>query len=356
MKQIIFGTSPQALAKEGLAPDVEPWEDGLRTDPNDRAFEWWYFDAQFSDGSTAVIVFATKPMLKYKGPARPNVALTITRPEGSKTSRVLTYGPADFRAAKEVCDVRIGPHWARGDLHRYQVHAAMDDLAAELEFTGLVPPWRPGAGKAYFGGLDRYFAWLPAVPYGRVEGQLIYDGQAHPVRGSGYHDHNWGNVPLSGVIDHWYWGRAHLGEYTLIFVEQVAAGEYGYTRMPVFMLAKGDRILLGDGRPLRMQARRFIPHPGGPPYPLEVDFQWERGGEGVKLALRDPRLLEATDLLTMLPRWQRPLLRIFSAPYYFRFHADLELTLEMENLSAKVKGPALFEIMILQGKKYPKRP
>lgn len=31
---------------------AEIWEDGLRTDPKKKSFEWWYFDANFSDGST----------------------------------------------------------------------------------------------------------------------------------------------------------------------------------------------------------------------------------------------------------------------------------------------------------------
>ena len=48
-------------------------------------------------------------------------------------------------------------------------------------------------------------------------------------------------------MDRWYWGRAHIGDYTLIFVEQIATKAYGSQRLPVFMLAKGDKILIGDG-------------------------------------------------------------------------------------------------------------
>jgi predicted secreted hydrolase len=77
-------------------------------------------------------------------------------------------------------------------------------------------------GKSFFGDLDHFFAWLPSIPYGTVEGKLTHSGQTHSVRGTGYHDHNWGNVALPSVLDHWYWVRAHVGPYTLIFVEQIA--------------------------------------------------------------------------------------------------------------------------------------
>jgi predicted secreted hydrolase len=352
-KPIVSGTTSEFLARDGLTATIQPWEDGLRADAGPGSFEWWYFDAHFDDGSTAVIVFATKPLLERNGPLKPNIALNITRPDGKKLSQFPLFPPVQFTASKETCDVRIGANWTKGDLHIYQVHVETGGMAADLTFTGLVPPWRPGAGKSYFGDLDHYFAWLPSVPYGTVEGTLIYEGQAHAVKGTGYHDHNWGNVGLHEVMDHWYWGRAHVGEYTLIYVEQVGAKAYGYTRMPVFMLTRGDQLLTDDSRPLIMQAADFILHPDGRAYPREVDFHWQNGNDTIHLRLRQPKLIEAVSLLLTFPAWQRFLIRLFANPYYFRFNADLELSINLGDLRTVERGPALFEIMILQGKKHP---
>src|SRR5574341_69405 len=236
-KQIILSNSPELLARDRLTETVAPWEDGQRADTSCGSFEWWYFDAHFDDGSTAVISFTTKPLLERNGPLKPAVSMTVTRPDGTKFSQFPVFPSNQFTASQESCDVRIGPNWTKGDLHRYQIHVEMNPLmdggqalAADLSFRGLVPPWRPGGGKAYFGDLEHYFAWLPSIPYGTVEGTLTYNGQTHIVKGTGYHDHNWGNVGLNVVMDHWYWGRAHLGDYTLIFVEQVASAKYGYRR------------------------------------------------------------------------------------------------------------------------------
>ena len=62
-KHVILPVGPDALQREGLRETPEIWEDGLRLAPKPGNFEWWYFDAHFNDGSTAVVVFFTKSLL-----------------------------------------------------------------------------------------------------------------------------------------------------------------------------------------------------------------------------------------------------------------------------------------------------
>jgi len=359
-KPLYFGVGSEYLERDGLTNQVASWEDGQRAPVTPGYFEWWYFDAHFADGSTAVIVYATKPIINPKARLTPNLSLTITRPDGIKKAQFGLLPASEFSAARENCNVRIGSSWVKQSEKDgrwvYTLHAEVADpsspagqsLTADLALTGLVPPWRPGAGKSYFGDLDHYFAWLPAIPYGSVGGTLTYDGQVHTVQGTGYHDHNWGNVALPSVMDHWYWGRAQVGEYSLIFVEQIALKKYGSVRMPVFLLAKGDQILADDASYLTMQARDFIHHPGGRSYPREVDFDWQRGSDWVRLTLRKPEMIEAVSLLMALPPVQRPLARLFANPYYFRFNTELELFIDLGDLHAREIGSALYEIMMLK--------
>ena len=351
-KPIIYAIGPEYLKREGLSETVAAWEDGIRAPTERGTFEWWYFDAHFDDQTTAVIVFATKPIINPGAPLIPNLSLTITRADGIKTAEYVISPVEQFSASRELCDVRIGSSWVKqissGTCWSFKLHAESKSLAADLSFTGSVPPWRPGAGKGYYGDLEHYFAWLASMPYGSVEGSLTYDGQTHAVWGSGYHDHNWGNVSLPAVMDHWYWGRAHVGDYTLIFVEQIAAKKYGSRRMPVFMLARGDKILVDEARYLTMQARDFARHPGGREYPCAVDFRWKRDQEQIALELRKQILIEGTSLLGALPPRKRALARLFANPYYFRFNTELDLTIEMDNLHDYVRGPALYEIMMLR--------
>jgi hypothetical protein len=351
-KPIFFAVGPEYLQRDGLTEIVVPREDGQRALTTPGNFEWWYFDTHFEDGTTAVIVFATKSIINPRAPLTPNLSLTITRPDGRKTAEFSLPPVEEFSAAREACDVHIGKSWVKQSEKRghwtYTLHAETEGLAADIVFTGSVPPWRPGAGKSYFGDLDHYFAWLPAMPHGTVEGTLTYDGQVHQVKGTGYHDHNWGNVALPAVMDHWYWGRAHLGRYTLIFVEQIALKKYGSARMPVFLLAKGERVLADDARCLSMEKRDLVTHPGGREYPRKMDFTWKRGNEQVRLRLRDPQPIEAVSLLFAFPPWKRRIARLFANPYYFRFNATLELEIELDGVRDQVRGPALYEIMMLR--------
>lgn len=351
-KPVMYAVGPEFLERNHLTETVALWEDGQRAPTGRGHFEWWYFDAHFDDGTTAVIVYATKSIINPNAPLTPNLSLTVTRADGTKTAQ-FTFAPADqYSSAADICDVHLGPSWVKqSDTHghwTFNLHAETESMSANLTFTGIVPPWRPGAGKSYFGDLDHYFAWLPSIPFGAVEGTLTYDGQEHQVKGTGYHDHNWGNVTLPSVMDHWYWGRAHVGDYTLIFVEQIAAKKYGYERIPVFLLAKGGKVLADDSRYFTMQAHDFLRHPGGREYPQRVDFTWKRGSARVRLALREQKLIEAVSLLTALPPLARPLARLFTNPYYFRFNTTLDLEIDLDGLRDTVRGPALYEIMMLK--------
>lgn len=348
MSKPIYTTTDEELARSGITGIVETWEDGLRADTGRGFFEWWYFDAQLDDGSTAVIVFMTKEIIARSGPLKPGLKMTITRPDGFKISAAPVFPPAAFSASKHSCDIRIGPNWARGDLHTYQLHAQANGMSADLTFTGVVPPWRPRDGKVFFGDRQNYFAWLPAIPYGTVEGTLTYGGESHNVTGSGYHDHNWGNVSLPDVIDHWYWGRAQFDDYTVIFVEQITRQKYGSQKIPVFLLAKGKRILTGNEAPLKLEKRNFVKHAGGREYPTELDYHWELDNKQVHITLRRPEIIEAVSLLGMLAPWKQKLLRCFINPYYFRFNAEMELKIEFGDIQAHERGPALYELMLLK--------
>jgi predicted secreted hydrolase len=347
-KRVITGEGEDLRRREGLTEMPAVWEDGQRADTGPGNFEWWYFDAHLDDGLTVVLSYMTKPLLQRNDPLTPTLVITLTHPDGRKQSAFPAYPAEQFSASKDGCDVRLGPNWVRGDLQRYELHAEAAGISADLTFTGLVPTWRPGTGKNYYDeGLTRYFGWLPSIPYGTVEGQIVYDGQARRVRGTGYHDHNWGNVALNEVLSHWYWGRAHLGEYTLIFAQMVATKAYSSQVLPVFMLAKGSTIIIGDSAPLTLTTAQEVSHPGGKKYPQNLDFNWQTEAGRVHLELRNPVTLEASTLLTTLPRWKRLLARLLVNPYYFRFESDLALTVDFQGEHATERGRVLYELMYL---------
>lgn len=297
------------------------------------------------------MVYATKPLLLRGDALTPMVTLTITRPDGVRlSSKPLLYPPNQFEAARDGCQVRIGPSYVKGDLQRYELHTQGDnDWSADLVFTRTAPSWRPGAGKAYYDeALAQYFAWLVPFPYGQVEGTLTYEGKSHPVRGAGSHDHNWGNFGLEKALSHWYWGRAHVGDFTVIFVEMTANRKYGQQKSSNFMLSKGDRLLADVGKSFTLETADFQDHPSGKRYPRMLEFRWLGEQGTVDIHLRQPTLIDSFSLLADLPGWQRWLARCFVNPYYFRMNAEIVLYVNLADMKNVERGSSIYEMMILR--------
>ena len=93
---------------------------------------------------------------------------------------------------------------------------------------------------------DKQFSWLPAVPAADVTGTLTTNGQTSDITGKGYHDHNWGDELMLKMMHHWYWGRADVGNYKVISTETTAKKVYGYSKLPVMMIADHGEIISGD--------------------------------------------------------------------------------------------------------------
>jgi hypothetical protein len=324
-----------------LLPPVEPWEDGLRTGGAPGTLEFWYFDTLMDDGSTAGFNFFTRPPTELAGPLKPRVSINIDRPGQPRTREVIDYRSDEFSASRDHCDVRIGPNHAFGTLiggfGHYEISLTGKETAANLVFRGEVPAWRPGPrdGELKPGII---FAWLPFIPYGSVEGTLTYDGKVHHVRGTGYHDHNWMNVDMTKIVDHWYWGRAYTKNYRLVFVQVFGRPKVlGSAPISALLVARDSSIMIGDfgqGIPLTLQEADFATGPGGRSYPRALDFNWAGSQGRVRLALRNPEFIE---WFPVGP----------GNAWYYRWKADLELTLDLNGSHVVEHGSAIYERLLL---------
>jgi hypothetical protein len=264
----------------GISPNaIAPWEDGMRTSGARGTYEWWYFDFTLDDGSTMVITFNTKDVTRPQTPLAPILTFKLDRPDGTTVAKTIGFTPADFAASRDGCDVRIGANTARGDLHDYTLHVDLPEVQADLHLAGTVAPWRPGTGYMLFPGPKaHYFAWLPSVPRGTVQGTLTVNGVTRSLRGVGYHDHNWGDTSLLDLIHDWYWGRAQIGDYTVIASYITTSDRYGRKPIPVFMLAREGKIIADDAARVRFTASDVHRDPfTGKPVADVVAYDYEDG-------------------------------------------------------------------------------
>jgi hypothetical protein len=246
MTNALIGILPRHYHRLGLTSGaIQDWEDGLRTAAADGTFEWWYFDAHLDDGSTITVEFHTKPpYVSPKAPLTPFVLFTLTDRDGTRTDRTYLGDRAQFAAAESKCDVTIGRNTFRRDADGYAIHIEIDVLVGDFTLRAEVPPWRPETGHAFFGeDEEHYIAWLPIVTRGVAEAVITIGGHTQRRTGAGYHDHNWGNIAPRKVLDHWYWGRARIGDYTVVTLNFVSHDKHDNARLPAVMVAKGNEII-----------------------------------------------------------------------------------------------------------------
>lgn len=304
---------------------IEPWEDGKRDDDRAGVYEWWYFDMILDDGSKAVIHFNTKDNKTIdKDGTIPSVVLKITSPDGKEYKDNVVLGADDAHFGKECCDVRFGSHSIYGDFKNYKIHVAptggicgtdgaggqgaASNVGCDLTLTSLAKPWRPGAGGFAFedGG---YFTWLCAVPRGTVNGDLYYNGEHHKVTGTGYHDHQWGNVAHNKTWYHWIWGRQDFGDYALLVFDICTQKKFGYTRLPMFFLEdkEGNFLLEQLTTPKCRIVSEYTEKMTEKKYPKEVEYTLTQGKRTLVYTIRQEYELESRDAGAQLPK---PLLKL----------------------------------------------
>ncbi|MEA2041643.1 MAG: hypothetical protein U9N85_03725 [Bacteroidota bacterium] len=231
--------------KPGNIPEL--WEDGIRTGGVKGTYEWWYFDAHLNDGTTIVIVFYTKPFTQIKKGLIPFISLNIDRPDGTSIKKA-HYGKTDeFLASKDSCNVVIGKNYFRGNLKNYEIHYEDEEIHIDAKITRTTESWRPKTGFFIYGNSGKQFAWLVPVPQGKAEINYTYKGKTYNLKGSCYHDHNFGNANMAEVINHWYWSRAELGPYNLIAAELISHKKYDAVPIVVFNLSKDGKTTADEG-------------------------------------------------------------------------------------------------------------
>ncbi len=330
---------------------VEQWEDGSRVDGGRGEYEWWYYDSHYPDGTVLVMLFFSKMPIDVNGPIKPIATADLTLPDGRKISEEVYASIEDSYYAKDKCDVRIGECYCHGDLSHYEVVFRGKTISARLTLDGTIPAWRSQTGSIFFGDKEEhYFAWLPAVPEGIAVADVSYDGGELHLTGSGYHDHNWGNVSMMQLMHHWYWGRAKIGDYKVISSWITAERKYGYKDHDVFMIARGGEIL-GDNsnHTLRfLPSGRYIDEYTGKPVFAKVVYEYEtEAGEEYRITYDRHADINKTRFVDVLPKPLGLLAKLIGFDGgYLRFEGTATVERIVDGaVTENVSAPAVWELM-----------
>jgi hypothetical protein len=343
-ERLHFQTTPADYAALGIGDTIVPREDGRRTTPSPENFEWWYFDGLLDDGTVIVVWFGDN---WFYGSHQRAVNIELTLP-GQTTRRIRRTFDEPGAFSTTSADIAIGPHTFKGDLDTYTIHVDADEtggLGCDLVLHRRVPSFRPATG--YMSAGKQYFAWLAAVPEGKISGTITADKVTRQVTGSGYHDHNWGNLSPAALFDGWWWGRAQTGEHTVIASVLHARRALGGHQLPILFIGDQKKIEVSAmGNDVTAVEGPAVPHPDQEhvrSIGSSVSFEMSNGTR-VQFNISD-RLLRSADLLAnqgFLKRLAAGAMGL--KPWYTRFESSVTTQLGGQPASAGSGTLEYFEL------------
>jgi len=248
----------------------------LRETPG--AYEWWYYDALSDCGEWAIacIWFLGNPFSPYyrlavqgiaADPLTHNALFFALYREGKLQSYHFTRFPRQEVEASAALpgEVRLGPNILRlgtdgdSELSLSDENGNGRSLVATLRFESSPLDSQPTIaarpGETHF--------WIPTAPSCHVIGKIRVQGAQNVAAtellftGRGYHDHNWGQLPLDTTVQEWYWARAALEGDRAVILYHVRA------RNPIeeashLLIFDSGRLILHDSSAQVKISRRVL--------------------------------------------------------------------------------------------------
>lgn len=310
-------------------------DDGSHIHPHEKEyFEWWYLDAAFENGYHAVITFHYRNM--FLNPIIPSIQIYFYTPEGEKIARFKAVAPEDAKVNPNYCNVEMDDSWLRDHGDHYEVYMKIDGVGARLKFRNKAPSWKPGTGFSYKNEKSGLVSgWVVPVPNASVEGEIYLDGETMAVKGSGYHDHNWGNCYCYRLFKSWYWGRAHSPRHSIIYA-QILPVVQGLPAVCPLLIAKEDEIILSTNRLNVQLFDDVVDEEFGRMYKKNILLDVDTNGVKFHMEINTRRIMEAM----RLPR-------ITDVDhFYYRFLADYNMEIVVDGIAEQTEGELLQELMI----------
>ena len=275
-------------------------------------YRWWYLDGLSDDGQLGITIigFVGSVFSPYYARARRR---GDADPENHCALNVALYGDGWERWSmtergkrwnkREPARFTIGPsamRWEDGTLV-----IDIDEVTAPIptQLKGQVR-LTPSAICMHEVRLDSQglHVWRPVAPFSRIE-VALEKPELH-WSGIGYHDSNWGEVPLEDSFESWVWSRAAMKDGAAIVYDTV--------------LRDGSRSAFA----LRIGADGQVADVPLPPRQEMPTTFWRMARH-----MRAERDFETLALLEDSPFYSRTLLKLETAEgKAFAFHESLSLT------------------------------
>ncbi|MFZ6185249.1 carotenoid 1,2-hydratase [Nannocystis pusilla] len=229
-------------------------------------YGWWYLDALSDDGShgLTIIAFVGSVFSPYYAKARARAPAGAADPMAHCAINVALYGPG--------VDAWVFTEYGASEVERRPDRLQVGGSSMAWEGDCLVVRFDERTavlGQRVAGTVRLYpsafpdrperldargrHTWFPAAPHAHVEAEL--STPALTLRGTGYHDANFGEEPLEAAFVDWSWSRAALPDRTVVLYDarrrdgsQLQLGRVFHADGHVEPLAAAHAMTLGRTR------------------------------------------------------------------------------------------------------------
>ncbi|MBN1281071.1 MAG: hypothetical protein JXA00_05420 [Candidatus Thermoplasmatota archaeon] len=222
--------------------------------------EWWYFQAMFDNGYSALMSVRVVSGL---------LDLVCIRLDIYNNSMVLShqkrwYPLRDVVLSSERPFIQVQGHTLMSGSYddstqtfTFVVNVTFPESAAQLCFVGTTTGWK--------GELPGGEWWVVSLPNADVTGALRVHNTVVNVTGVGYHDHDWNFRRKTGATRGWQWGTCCTQQYTVVWANMlstlaasqpilvVSTRDAGYVSIP-------SESIWFNPQDIHLNHRRFIPY------------------------------------------------------------------------------------------------
>ena len=305
------------------------------------------------DGSQLIIQFFPKaPSNQRRAADSPTYNYTLTLPDGRVLKKSPVYEAEAAHFGTDKCDVVFGNSQFVGDYENYHIiadpHDTPEGLGADIHLKSTAKPYRPATGYFTFDN-DDFYTWFCAVPSGDVTGTITYDGQAHQITGTGYHDHQWGSTSYLPLWNNWTWARQKLDDYTILTFDLVATKKYHHQRFPIVFVqnAAGDLIFESFHQVSYQCTDKYFDDQTKKNYPKVQRFDYQNNASTLQYELKTKQTIETVSLKDGLPKIIAMTIKLKGMnPSYARYLGNGELTLQQPGQpTIHRSGELIYEFM-----------
>ena len=190
--------------------------------------EWWYYNVVFDKSNSELRNWSAMISFNYmsKSFEEPDIMFITLYDEGNKTyGGMVERERGALQAKGPGVNITFENSWVKGEYPNWYLHVEDEDADQEHEIildfhfeAKSCPYWvmmNTGCGSSR-SPLGYY-----SINHCDVRGNVIIDGEAYEIHGTGYHDHTWLLFMIGGASYFWDWFSVHFDNGLHAFIWQI---------------------------------------------------------------------------------------------------------------------------------------